>query len=110
MVDYKSLYHIMVDASEKVIEQIERQNYAAAAEILKQGMQNAEDLYIELAEAKESASQKHIFVLLEDIKDVLEMLDNGQLSEAKGTLLAVAHCAEDIYSEISKKNPRASAE
>lgn len=100
----------MVDASEKAIEQIERQNYTAAAKILTRGEQNAEDLFIELAEAEESAGQKHIFVLLDNIKDALELLDKGQLSEAKGTLLAAAHCAEDIYNEISKKKPRTSAE
>ena len=32
--DYEKLYHIMVDASERVIEAIESQNYGLAKEIL----------------------------------------------------------------------------
>ncbi len=47
MVDYEKPYHVMVDASEKAIEQIELHNYGTALDTLKRGEQNAEELYIE---------------------------------------------------------------
>ncbi|MDD5912727.1 MAG: hypothetical protein PUC62_00345 [Oscillospiraceae bacterium] len=44
--DYEVLYHLMVDASERAIEAIERQNCAAAKDILIRAQQDAEELYI----------------------------------------------------------------
>ena len=44
--DYEALYHLMVDASERAIEAIERQNCAAAKDILIRAQQDAEELYI----------------------------------------------------------------
>ena len=46
MVDYEKLYHLMVDASERAIEAIERQNYDAARDILITAEQSAEELYV----------------------------------------------------------------
>ena len=44
--DYEALYHLMVDASERAIEALERQNCCAAKDILIQAQQDAEELYI----------------------------------------------------------------
>lgn len=44
--DYEALYHLMVDASERAIEAIERQNCGTAKDILIQAQQDAEELYI----------------------------------------------------------------
>ena len=46
MTDYKELYILMVDASEKAIEEIEKQNYGAAKEILIAAEQKCEERYI----------------------------------------------------------------
>ena len=48
--DYSRLYHLMVDASERAIEQLERQNYGMAKEILIQAEQEAEEQYLQAAE------------------------------------------------------------
>ena len=44
--DYEALYHLMVDASERAIEALERQNCCAAKDILIREQQDAEELYI----------------------------------------------------------------
>ncbi len=44
--DYEALYHLMVDASERAIEALERQNCCAAKDILIRAQQDAEELYI----------------------------------------------------------------
>ena len=46
MTDYKELYVLMVDASEKAIEEIEKQNYGAAKEILIVAERKCEEIYI----------------------------------------------------------------
>lgn len=46
MVDYEKMYHLMVDASERAIEAIERQSYDAARSILINAEQSAEELYL----------------------------------------------------------------
>ena len=46
MPDYKQLYILMVDASERAIEEIENQNYGAAKEILIAAEQKCEEIYI----------------------------------------------------------------
>ena len=46
MANYQKLYARMVDASERAIEAIERQNYGAAKEILIAAEQECEELYI----------------------------------------------------------------
>lgn len=45
--DYRKLYHIMVDASERAIESIERGEALKAKEILVAAEQQAEDFYID---------------------------------------------------------------
>lgn len=46
MADYAQLYARMVDASERAITEIEKQNYGAAKEILIAAEQQCEELYI----------------------------------------------------------------
>ena len=46
MPDYKQLYILMVDASERAIEEIEKQNYGAAKEILIAAEQDCEEIFI----------------------------------------------------------------
>ena len=46
MVDYEKLYCLMVDASERAIEAIERQSFDTARDILIAAEQSAEELYI----------------------------------------------------------------
>ena len=46
MADYIQLYARMVDASEKAITEIEKQNYGAAREILIAAEQQCEELYV----------------------------------------------------------------
>ena len=46
MTDYKELYVLMVDASERAIEAIEKQNYGTAKEILIAAEQKCEEIYI----------------------------------------------------------------
>ncbi len=53
MVDYKKLYHIMLDASERAITAIAQQNYGLAKKTLIRAEREAEELYIELAEDEE---------------------------------------------------------
>ncbi len=51
MVDYKALYHIMVDGTEKAISAIEAHNYGKAKELLIRAEQEAEERYIEMDES-----------------------------------------------------------
>ena len=44
--DYKELYILMVDASERAIEEIEKQNYGAAKKILIAAEQKCEEIFI----------------------------------------------------------------
>ena len=53
MVDYKKLYHIMVDASERAIAAMARQNYGLAKKTLIRAEREAEELYIQSAEGEE---------------------------------------------------------
>ena len=46
MADYKELYILMVDASERAIEAIEKQNFGAAKDILIAAEQECEERYI----------------------------------------------------------------
>lgn len=46
MANYQTLYARMVDASERAISEIERQNYGVAREILIAAEQECEELYI----------------------------------------------------------------
>ena len=46
MTDYKQLYVLMVDASERSIEAIEKANYGAAKEILIAAEQKCEEIFI----------------------------------------------------------------
>ena len=46
MTDYKELYILMLDASEKAIEAIEKANYGAAKEILIAAEQKCEEIFI----------------------------------------------------------------
>ena len=46
MENCKQLYILMVDAAEKAIEELEKQNYGAAKEILIAAEQDCEELYI----------------------------------------------------------------
>ena len=46
MPNYKELYILMLDASERAIEEIENQNYGAAKEILVTAEQECEEIYI----------------------------------------------------------------
>ena len=46
MMDYKKLYILMLDASERAIEEIEKRNYSAAKEILIAAEQKCEEIYI----------------------------------------------------------------
>ena len=55
--DYKRLYHIMVDASEKAIEAIDNRNYGMAKDLLIQAEQKAEELYIDSCEEKANDCQ-----------------------------------------------------
>lgn len=53
MTDYKQLYALMVDASERAIEAIEKQHYGAAREILIAAEQKCEEIYISAPQAAE---------------------------------------------------------
>ena len=53
MVDYKKLYYIMVDASERAIAAIAQQNYGIAKKTLIRAEREAEELYIDTAEEEE---------------------------------------------------------
>ena len=44
--DYKELYILMLDASERAIEAIEKQNYDAAKDILIAAERKCEEIYI----------------------------------------------------------------
>lgn len=46
MMDYKKLYILMLDASERAIEEIEKLNYGAAKEILIAAEQECEEIYV----------------------------------------------------------------
>ena len=46
MTDYRKLYILMVDAAEKAIEAIEKQNYGAAREFLIAAEQECEERYV----------------------------------------------------------------
>ena len=46
MTDYQQLYILMLDASERAIEAIEKQNYGAAKEILIAAEQKCEEIYV----------------------------------------------------------------
>jgi len=56
MVDYKKLYYIMVDASERALVAIKQENYGVAKKILITAERRAEELYIETAENEEAES------------------------------------------------------
>ena len=46
MVNYQKLYVLMIDAAEKAIEEIEKQNYGTAKEILIAAEQECEERYL----------------------------------------------------------------
>ena len=50
MVDYKKLYHMMVDASEQALAAMARQNYGVARKTLIRAERTAEELYLETAD------------------------------------------------------------
>ena len=54
MADYAQLYARMVDASEKAITEIERQNYGAARDILIAAERQCEELYVSATEETNS--------------------------------------------------------
>ncbi len=56
MVDYKKLYYIMVDASERAITAMTQQNYGLAKKTLIRAEREAEELYIDTAEDEENES------------------------------------------------------
>ena len=47
MVDFEKLYHLMVNASEDAIAEMEKQNYGSAKEILIAAEQRCEGIYID---------------------------------------------------------------
>ena len=57
MVDYKKMYHIMVDGSERAITAITQQNYGIAKKALIQAEQAAEEMYIETAEEESEEAE-----------------------------------------------------
>ena len=60
MVDYKKMYYIMVDASERAITAITQQNYGIAKKALiqaEQAEQAAEEMYIETAEEESEEAE-----------------------------------------------------
>lgn len=57
MVDYKKLYYIMVDASERAITAITQQNYGIAKKALIHAEREAEELYILGAEDGENTEE-----------------------------------------------------
>ena len=50
MTDYKELYILMLDASERAIEEIEKQNYGAAKDFLIAAERECEERYISAAQ------------------------------------------------------------
>ena len=50
MVDYKKMYYIMMDGSERAITAIREQNFGTARKILIQAERAAEELYIQTAD------------------------------------------------------------
>ena len=56
MVDYKKLYHIMIDASERAITAITQQNYGVAKKTLIRAEREAEEWY--LAQTDEEPEKK----------------------------------------------------
>lgn len=57
MVDYKSLYHIMVDGAENAIRMINAQNYGMARKALIRAEREAEELYIQTADDEDEAEE-----------------------------------------------------
>ena len=59
MVDYKKMYYIMMDGSERAITAMREQNFGTARKILIQAERAAEELYIQTAddEADENDGQ-----------------------------------------------------
>ena len=57
MVDYKKMYYIMVDASERAITAITQQNYGIVKKALIQAEQAAEEMYIETAEEESEEAE-----------------------------------------------------
>ena len=53
MTDYKELYVLMVDASERAIEEIEKANYGTAKEILIATEQKCEEIYISVPQQRQ---------------------------------------------------------
>ena len=48
--DYKRLYHIMLDASERALKEMEQQHFDTAWAILVKGEREAEEKHIEMSE------------------------------------------------------------
>ena len=57
MVDYKKMYYIMIDASERAITAISQQNYGLAKKTLIRAEREAEELYIDTAADEDEAEQ-----------------------------------------------------
>lgn len=53
MVDYKKMYYIMMDGSERAISAMREQNFGTARKILIQAERAAEELYIQTADDEE---------------------------------------------------------
>ena len=56
MPNYKELYILMLDASERAIEEIENQNYGAAKEILVTAEQECEEIYISAPQQRQRSA------------------------------------------------------
>ena len=58
MIDYKRLYHIMIDGSEAAIAAMTQQNYGLAKRALIRAERKAEELYIETAEEEADEAER----------------------------------------------------
>ena len=50
MVNYQKMYHLLMDASEKALAELENQNYGRAKDLLMEAECDAEELYITATE------------------------------------------------------------
>ena len=57
MVDYKKMYYIMIDATERAITQLNQQNYGVAKKTLITAERRAEEIYIQTAGDEEKQAE-----------------------------------------------------
>ena len=78
--DYRRMYHIMLDGAEKALEALEASNFGLAKEILIDAEEKAEEIYLQTEEAKTPSNELILFL------NVAMSMSNSKTSSSGGRI------------------------